>query len=500
MPEVVLHLGAHRTGTTSLQRYLQFHQNDLHNQGIQLVFPPASRELPLQNLAIRNDRVLISEENMLGTMEGNLQQAMLYPDVKIKLARYSQLLMRVDIVFMSIRDLADWWTSAISFCVSRKCDLPSNQTLERIADSPRGWSDIVTDVRQIFPNARVVVREFGWKMDNPKQQLRQLTKWPAWDETTGIKKSHNRRPTTNAIAMAMVDRSDFDGLSRLPSGGDFQPFGEKQLEALHSRYAADLEALGANTDIELWRNSDLARDTRRRRHETAETNDEGADSATCFLHIGKTGGTFLKSLALENDDHASKLYVGKHGDTLTTTIRDFGRHRKLGFFFRNPEDRFISGFQSRLRRGRPTYNVDWTSGEAAAFSFFATPNDLAEALTSDDERLKSAASFAFGHIFHLKHGYAHYLNSSEAVLYEHKMENIVVCCETKNIDDHLTRILGELRISIAEKHGGEKNAARRDGQLELSKLARSNLRSYWQTEFQIYNTCKVVARDLAFAE
>jgi len=499
MSEIVLHLGAHRTGTTSLQKFLQRNETILADHNVQSVTPPSSRQRPLQTLSINRNHVLISEENILGTMEESLAAAALYPNLTENLGRFSSILERANIVFLSIRELSDWWTSAISYCVKRDQELPGSETLERIAKSQRGWASVVLDIQRALPAARVVVREFEWKKDNPKQQLRQLTKWPVWNETSGVKKSHNARPTTNEIAMALVDRLDFDGLSRLAIQDSFQPFNDAQLLKIRNRYADDLEVLRSKPDIDFWENTDDFPSTNFVKSEIVEPADK-PEVTTCFLHIGKTGGTFLKSIASEQDASQPSTYLGKHGDTLTSTILNFGLNRKLGFFFRDPMDRFVSGFQSRLRRGLPTYNVDWTVGEATAFSFFETANDLAEALSTDDERLKSAAHFAFGNIFHLKHGYVHYLNSAEALFYEHKQKNIRICCETVKIDAHISHVLDELGFSLPAKGNVDRNASTQIQKSALTSSAKVNLREYWQKEFLIYEACKTIARDLGFSD
>ncbi|MEO9516004.1 MAG: hypothetical protein ABJH45_21225 [Paracoccaceae bacterium] len=436
----------------------------------------------------------------MGTMEENLQQGELYPNVEKNLARYSKWLEQIDTVFLSIRSLSDWWASVIAFCVARDHSLPCDQTLNGIVDSPRGWRDVLADVKQAFPHAQIVVREFEWKSDNPKRQLKHVTKWNEWDQTLAIKKPHNKRSTVDTIAVALASREDFDSLSRLPSSDAIQPFTESQIQALDKRYNADLAAISNDPAVQFLGGRELSHSSKGMTFMASETDNDGPSKPLCFLHIGKTGGTFLKSATSKRDVKEQNLYMGKHGDTLISTMKDFGRYRKLGFFFRNPEERFVSGFQSRLRRGLPTYNVDWTQGEAIAFSFFGTPNELAEALSSDDQRLVSAASFAFQHIFHLKLGYQHYLSSTDAVFYEHKMKNIEICCETKNIDAQLLRIYEKLDVSVTSTQEGNRNAVAEEQREKLSPTAKGNLRDYWKTEFEIYEACKIVANDLNFSD
>ena len=134
-----------------------------------------------------------------------------------------------------------------------------------------------------------------------------------------------------------------------------------------------------------------------------------SDTSLCLLHIGKTGGTFLKSVLKHNSTKLPKsLKVLSHFDTVFSTRKELGPKRQLAFIFREPTARFRSGFMSRLRQGRPVYESLWTNEEAIAFNWFATPNSLAEALGSEDDRLRSAALFAMQHIRHIKLGYKHF--------------------------------------------------------------------------------------------
>jgi hypothetical protein len=76
---------------------------------------------------------------------------------------------------------------------------------------------------------------------------------------------------------------------------------------------------------------------------------------------------------------------------------------------RDPIDRFVSGFNSRRRRGRPLNNFEWTQDEAAAFTAFPTANDLAEALSVAEGRRRAAAIAAIRCIYQVKSSYADWL-------------------------------------------------------------------------------------------
>lgn len=121
-----------------------------------------------------------------------------------------------------------------------------------------------------------------------------------------------------------------------------------------------------------------------------------------FLHIGKTGGTAIKAafnaypffLRIYND---KALIFHNHSCHL--------RHLKPGenfvVFIRDPVSRFVSGFNSRLRQGRPRRFVPWSYGERRAFKSFSSPEELALSLKSSDINLHRKAVQAMNSIEHV---------------------------------------------------------------------------------------------------
>jgi hypothetical protein len=506
MSNRVLHIGSHRTGTSSLQKFLQENKEFLAARQIEFLCPPDSRVgSTLDCVAAKVSqwqkngatKILISEENLLGTMENNIAEESLYPNARYNLARLQQIF-QPDILLFSLRELSDYWNSAVLFSFSRDAiQFPNEKKIASLANCSRSWKHVLDDVASVFPKAKLVVREFNYFKDNPKKFLRLSTGWSEWGETKLQRRPHNQRPSDDMVVTKLLEKKDFHGLLRLGAkeGGDL--FSNAQKMELYERYQNDLDSIrrlcGSSfleTEEGLGFNEGKA--------EAWQAQNTNSVRTTVFLHIGKTGGTFFKSLEKLDTSKKTDLFLGDHSDTLISTIKKFGQTRKLAFFFRPPEDRFVSGFNSRLRQGRPTYNVVWTAAEAAAFSFFNTPNGLAEALFSKDEHRKSAARFAMASIFHLKHNYSHFLHSADAVRYEAAMKNIVVCCETNQIDKKMSNILDKMGISLGNKANSNRNSSPRSSATELSQKAKENLKRFWACEYEIYEACKSVAKDLAF--
>jgi hypothetical protein len=78
---------------------------------------------------------------------------------------------------------------------------------------------------------------------------------------------------------------------------------------------------------------------------------------------------------------------------------------------RDPASRFVSGFNSRLRQGRPRYNMPWTEAERTAFAVYPTADALAQGLADDDP----FARRAMGVIGHLRHPLTHWLRDAAFV-------------------------------------------------------------------------------------
>ncbi len=504
MARSILHIGAHRTGTTSLQRFLHENTGTLNSNEIEFLCPPESRTNSIpQAVALTLERrspsptgkLVISEENLLGTMEHNIQTGTLYPNAKSNLERLSTIF-QPDVVMLSIRELGDFWTSAILFSLSRSdMPFPSKTKLGALCQASRTWTDVIDDITAVFPKAKLVVREFDHLKDNPKRFLKIASGWPDWNETKLNRRPQNMRPAEDEIVSILLERRDFNALSRLGDTWDTQIFSTEQRDMMYASYQSDLEKLWAKLGSSLLESRENPIPQRSVEATWSSSHAPKTADQTVFLHIGKTGGTFLKSLAAAASDAPENLTLGSHGDTLISTIKKFGRKRKLVFFFRDPQDRFISGFNARLRQGRPTYDVTWTTAEAVAFSFFKTPVALAEALYANDEHLKSAARFAMSSIFHLKHNYAHFLHSPDALRYELEANNILMCCETEKIDANLDKIMSALGLSSASGSLADRNHAP-NPTCSFSERASESLRRFWANEFEIFAACKLAAQQM----
>lgn len=507
MIKSILHLGAHRTATTSLQNFLHENSDLLSSNKISFLCPPQSRVEDTLGFvaskletwsATKSSRLLISEENLLGTMEHNLEKEQLYPNAKHNLSKLGSVF-QPDVVTLSIRELGEYWASAILFCYSRdRIPFPNSEKLNSLSKQGRSWKDVVNDVASVFPKSQIFVREFECWKDNPKRYLKQITNWNEWNETKLHRRVQNARPGEDQIVSKLLDNKDFQGLIRLGNSRDTLVFSEGQRQVLYDRYQNDLEALWATLGTSLLEKREYQKGQASSAKAAFTDTSQLSANNTVLLRIGKSGDDFLKSMAENAASKKKSFFLGGHGDTLVTTIKKFGRRRKLAFFFRPPEQRFVSGFLSRLRQGRPIYDVVWSPAEAIAFSTFRSPNSLAEALFSKDEYLKSAARFSMESILHLKNNYSHFLHSVDALRYEVESKNILVCCEVERIEGNYPQILENLGLSTDKALLAEIGSRQDLKMPELTELAKGNLRKFWCNEYKIYEECKTVAARLGF--
>ncbi|EPX77236.1 hypothetical protein thalar_02958 [Litoreibacter arenae DSM 19593] len=218
-----------------------------------------------------------------------------------------------------------------------------------------------------------------------------------------------------------------------------------------------------------------------------------------MLHIGKTGGSYLRSILRHNESRwTHPLHLLGHGATLKGTAKRFGADRQLAFVVRDPVARFSSAFYSRQRQGRPTYQSQWSAEEATAFLWFETAEELALAPASDSPREKSAALFAFDAIQHLKGDLRHYLGGVDTLMTER--DNIAVCVDLSDLDTHLPAIMTRLGLPDFEMPPKPKTHAAPVPVPKLSAQAEAALRTHWAEELELYDVACDIACQLGFGQ
>ncbi|MEW9921460.1 hypothetical protein AB2B41_17765 [Marimonas sp. MJW-29] len=272
--DVILHLGAHRTATTTFQHYMRDHVDDLAAQGVgfwgpqrtrKSVFPGLFRATAAQkgrNVARRAEgrarmfarqaqkagvsELLVSDENLLGTCVQNLHAKRLYPGAGERTARVSAAFGgQVRRIVLSIRSQEIWWASACALTVSRGHPLPSQARLDAIATSRRTWRDVITDIACAAPGAEIEVIPFETSAGRPDTILRAALgrEVPRDSKLRWLNRSQDLR----ALRATLTEQGGDPDL--LPDDvGRWQPFSQEQAAKLREDYADDLHWLFAGAD------------------------------------------------------------------------------------------------------------------------------------------------------------------------------------------------------------------------------------------------------------
>ena len=272
--KLILHIGAHRTGTTTFQSYLARNAALLRMQAVACWGPQMTRKgmfagiqnstpvgrrgamgrargrLKLRMHEAQWDRgahtLLVCEENMMGSMARNLRQRTLYDDVGERLARYVAAFdHQVDEVVINIRALDHYWCSVAAYNVLRGHSVPSRDALAIIARTRRSWRDVITDIACAAPDARVRVLPFERFVGRSDAQLAAILRC----DVPGDAGVHwlNRRPRLDQLRTALDERGTEAHVLRGP-GDRWNPFLRSEIAEMREAYADDMFWLTAGAD------------------------------------------------------------------------------------------------------------------------------------------------------------------------------------------------------------------------------------------------------------
>ncbi|MEO9819705.1 MAG: hypothetical protein ABJ370_02490 [Paracoccaceae bacterium] len=293
--KIIAHIGAHRTSSTSFQAYLDEHRTELAQDSVAVWGLERTRKglfaglKPKPGPAYRKDAanrargrigmqldkaemngvrtLLVSEENMIGSTRANLSARQLYPAIGEQMARYAWAFdQRIERIILSVRSHEFWWSSAISYAVSRGASVPSSSELKDIVTNRRGWRDVITDLHCAVPEAEILVMPFEAFAGRPALMLKCGAGCNAPEPRTV--QWLNRSPELAELRRALQARGE--NVDVLPHGqGRWSPFSDEQQAELRELYADDLFWLTAGADglaklmkdplKETWRNSQAGR-------------------------------------------------------------------------------------------------------------------------------------------------------------------------------------------------------------------------------------------------
>jgi hypothetical protein len=294
MTNLILHIGAHRTGTTTLQASLDAAQDVLSARGIAVLTPPRPDKrnqktirklvnlagsvrrpmgklliwfkrkqaqtimLDLLNTATLRDIVfediILSDEKILGSIFGRNGKS-IYPATKSHLQALKKLLpLDVSKIHLTLRS---YDTFIISSYVMRAVYGSKIKPFETMTDElltiSKGWNDVIDDIRFIFPNAELTVSLF--EVNSFEERLRSLVNDPQNQMNIGqyIVRPMNRAPTREAIehVLGLSEKPDNPDeiVDQFAEGTPFDPLTKEQKTALQERYKKDTATIQNRSDI-----------------------------------------------------------------------------------------------------------------------------------------------------------------------------------------------------------------------------------------------------------
>lgn len=230
-----------------------------------------------------------------------------------------------------------------------------------------------------------------------------------------------------------------------------------------------------------------------------------------FLHIGKTGGTAVihalneANYCIQSERQAARgeravyklnpadernhLWICIHAHD--EGLRVIPNGEKVFFFLRDPISRFVSAFYSRQRQGQPKYNSLWTHGEKIAFERFKTPNQLANAIYSEDPMEKSTAQQAMKSIRHIRNPYWEWFESEEYL--RSRMADIFFIGFQEHLNEDFERLKSKLNLPAhLSLPTDEVNAFISPPNLDknLDKDAIKNLQRWHKDDYRFITFCK----------
>jgi hypothetical protein len=206
-----------------------------------------------------------------------------------------------------------------------------------------------------------------------------------------------------------------------------------------------------------------------------------------MIHIGKTGGTALKD-SLKPVVMSGRYEIILHGHE--TCLDHIPVGEKVFFVLRDPVDRYVSGFNSRLRCGRPRYFTPWTPSEQVAFEEFGSADSLGRALSSATEGERSRALRAMMSIEHVCSSYWHWFSGRYDM--ERRADDLLFAAWFPDLSASFPRLRELLGLEDSVTLPDDDVRAHRTPSgvdRSLSALARTNLRYWYGCDYAFIEFC-----------
>lgn len=182
MTKLILHLGAHRTGSTHVQGVMGDNKALLAKAGIAAPAQPLVKNaftrpigarLPKLNGGFNRmmadhglpqaETVVISDENLLGFLNSIFTHGLFYPDTARRLGRLKSMLPFTPCkIVIAVRPYESYFASAYGRWLGPgRMVIPRDLLAGTVLAIKRGWDDVLLEVAAAFPEAEMVVNEYS---------------------------------------------------------------------------------------------------------------------------------------------------------------------------------------------------------------------------------------------------------------------------------------------------------------------------------------------------
>jgi len=235
---------------------------------------------------------------------------------------------------------------------------------------------------------------------------------------------------------------------------------------------------------------------RPRGHERDRRRDEAGDHSNrqpidvaapdfVFFHIGKTGGGSVRQF-LAPLRHS---WAGAGHQFDLEKVSEKWPGAPVVFFVREPLSRFVSGFNN-YRRAAEQKDKRPNTRDIIVYNIFPTANDLAEALTSDDEFTLSAAHWAMSRLGFIARHLTANLGSPDNV--DRHRDHIAFIGNFEDFVNSVEAMRAVLHLPpYLELPDDDRKAHRAPAKLPtyLSDTARAVLTDWYRADIELYEHC-----------
>lgn len=178
MPRMILHIGAHKTATSYMQKKLALNvdllrRRNIHYDPLDTIrkeFTPILNDRTAQDsewlielrTTSKSMNVLVSEENIMGVPGDIVREGHYYVWAQSRLKRTCKLLRtETPEVFLALREYSGFTVSMYSEYIRHRQFMKFSDYLEIYEKSAFSWTRVIDDIFTAIPGARLSVWDFG---------------------------------------------------------------------------------------------------------------------------------------------------------------------------------------------------------------------------------------------------------------------------------------------------------------------------------------------------